>query len=304
MSDAAHTLERQGTVWVGRFTAMAGPCEVLVDVDRRREADALVRLARTEARRIEKKFSRYREDSVVADMLASRGGAYAADPETARLLQYAATCHAISGGRFDVTSGVLRHAWRFDGGEADPDEARIAEARARVGWERVGWDGETLRLPAGMELDFGGLAKEYAVDHALGLLQVETAAACLVNFGGDLAASGARREGRPWIVGVDDPERTGEGTLWTVEMTAGGLATSGDARRFVTWRGRRLGHILDPRTGWPVERAPRAVTVLSTTCVEAGTLATVAILHGEGARAFLDEQGVTYRIVEAEAASA
>lgn len=299
VSDAGHTLERQGTVWVGRFSAMASPCEVLVDVDRRRDADLLVRIARTEARRLERKFSRYRADSVVAEILAAGGRAFEPDPETARLLDYADACHRLSGGRFDVTSGVLRRAWRFDGGEAIPDERGIAAALAHVGWERLRWEGGVLELPAGMELDFGGLAKEYAVDHALGLMRERTGAACLVNFGGDLAASGLRREGAPWIVGVDDPERTGEAALWRVEMATGGLATSGDARRFVRVRGRRLGHILDTRTGWPVEAAPRAVTVLSTTCIEAGTLATVAMLHGPGARAFLEQQGVTHRVVDA-----
>ncbi|MFN8588618.1 MAG: FAD:protein FMN transferase [Candidatus Eisenbacteria bacterium] len=298
MSGSSHTLERQGTVWLGRFEAMASPCEVLVDVDRRRDADALVRIARTEARRIEKKFSRYRDDSVLAAIHATRGRPFVPDAETARLLDYAAACHALSGGRFDVTSGVLRRAWSFDGREAAPDEARIAQALAHVGWERVRWQDGTLVLPEGTELDFGGLAKEYAVDHALGLLRAATPAACLVNFGGDLAASGPRRGSEPWIVGVDDPARTGEGALWSVEMGEGGLATSGDARRYITWQGRRLGHILDPRTGWPVEDAPRAVTVLSTSCVEAGTLATVAILHGKEARAFLDAQGVTYRMVD------
>jgi thiamine biosynthesis lipoprotein len=96
---------------------------------------------------------------------------------------------------------------------------------------------------------------------------------------------------------VDDPDRTGEAVLYRVDLTCGGLATSGDARRFVMWQGRRLGHILDPRTGWPVEDAPRAVTVLGRNCLEAGTLATLAYLRGPAARAFLEEQGVQFWIL-------
>lgn len=299
VSEGAPRLERLGDVWVGRFTAMASPCEVLVDTDRRRDAADLVRAARAEARRIEKKFSRYRDDSVVHAIHAGRGAPFEPDAETARLLGYAAACFELSGGLFDVTSGVLRRAWTFDGGEAKPDERSIEEARALVGWPRVRWDGRTLVLPEGMELDFGGLGKEYAVDSAAALLAERSPVACLVNFGGDLVANAARRDGAPWIVGVDDPERTGEGALYRIELQRGGLATSGDARRYVTWRGKRLGHILDPRTGWPVADAPRSVTVLSTTCIEAGTLATLAILHGRGARAFLEAQGVTGWVVDA-----
>ncbi|MBI5169281.1 MAG: FAD:protein FMN transferase [Candidatus Eisenbacteria bacterium] len=292
-------LERLGDVWAGRFTAMASPCEVLVDTDHRRVAADLVRAARTEARRIEKKFSRYRDDSVVHDIQAARGTPWEPDAETARLLGYAAACFELSGGSFDVTSGVLRRAWRFDGGEASPDETVIAEALLHVGWLRVTWDGRTLVLPEGMELDFGGIGKEYAVDSAAALLAERSPVACLVNFGGDLVANAPRRGGAPWIVGVDDPERTGEGVVQRIELERGALATSGDARRYVTWRGRRLGHILDPRTGWPVVDAPRAVTVLAATCIEAGTLATLAILQGRGARAFLEAQGVTGWVVDA-----
>jgi thiamine biosynthesis lipoprotein len=83
-----------------------------------------------------------------------------------------------------------------------------------------------------------------------------------------------------------------------VDLERGGLATSGDARRYVMWQGRRLGHILDPRTGWPVEGAPRSVTVLAPTCLEAGTLATLAILQGAGARAFLESERVQFELVE------
>jgi len=167
-----------------------------------------------------------------------------------------------------------------------------------VGWSRVRWNGAALRMPAGMEIDLGGIGKEYAVDSAAALLLAQSESALLVNFGGDLFARGPRRGGRPWVVGVDDPERTGTGALYRVELTRGGLATTGDARRFILHEGRRLGHILDPKTGWPVAGAPASVTVLARTCLEAGTLSTVAYLHGPDAESFLRSQEVEFRIVE------
>ena len=293
----APALERQDDVWVARFTAMASPCEVLLDVDRLGEASVLARVAQEEALRIERKFSRYRTDNVLTRIHEAAGKPQRVDEETARLLDYAATCHASSGGLFDITSGVLRRAWTFDGREASPDETVIRAALSHVGWRRVGWDGRLLTLPVGMQIDFGGIGKEYAVDRAVALVAGHGRCACLVNFGGDLHASGPRRSGAPWVVGVDDPERTGEAALYRVELAQGALATSGDARRFVTWRGRRLGHILDPRTGWPVADAPSSVTVLGATCTEAGMLATLAYLQGPNARAYLDEQGVTAWVV-------
>jgi thiamine biosynthesis lipoprotein len=276
---------------------MACPCELLVDTDDRAAAAGLLRTAEREARRIEHKFSRYRTDNLVHRINHSDGRPVRVDEETALLLDYAATCHEVSDGMFDITSGVLRRAWKFDGGDRVPSQAEVRELLRHVGWGRVTWEDSTLTLPPGMEIDLGGVGKEYAVDHAAVLLAARTRDAFLVNLGGDLFASGERRGGRPWGVGLDDPERSGEAVLDQIELWRGGLATSGDARRFVRWQGRRLGHILDPRTGWPVEGAPRSVTVLGRTCLEAGSLSTIACLRGPGAREFLEQQGVAFRIV-------
>ena len=187
--------------------------------------------------------------------------------------------------------------WRFDGVERVPDAAAVAALLPSVGWHRVVWEPPRITLLAGMEIDLGGIGKEYAVDRAAALLAREVPSAFVVNFGGDLFANRAQRGGRPWAVGVDDPGHTGESVIHRVELERGGLATSGDARRFVMWNGRRLGHILDPRTGWPVEDAPSSVTVVAGTCLEAGTLSTIALLQGPRAAEFLTGQGVQFRIV-------
>ena len=276
---------------------MASPCELLVDTDDRDEAARLVDVAAAEALRIDRTFSRYRTDNVIHEIHQAGGRPVTVDDELAGLLDYAAACWEMSDGRFDVTSGALRRVWTFDGRSEVPSDEAVRATLAHVGWHRVRWERPVLTLPAGMEIDLGGIGKEYAVDRAAALVAGETRAAYLVNFGGDLYASGLQRDERPWSVGVDDPARTGEAAVMRLEFDFGGLATSGDARRFVTWQGRRLGHLLDPRTGWPVEDAPRSVTVLAASCLEAGTLSTLAILRGAGARAFLDEAGVKYWIV-------
>jgi thiamine biosynthesis lipoprotein len=280
-----------------RFTAFGGPCEVLLDSDDAREAAAAARLAEREASRIERKFGRFRPTGEVHRIHAAQGRPVEVDEETAGLLDYAALCHEMSDGQFDITSGVLRRAWRFDGGDTVPDADDVRALLAHVGWQRVRWERPVLTLPAGMEIDLGGLGKEYAVDRAAAAIAARSPGAFLVNFGGDLFARGPRRDGRPWSVGVDDPDHSGEAVLYRVDLVRGGLATSGDARRYVMHAGRRLGHILDPRTGWPVEGAPRSITVLAATCLEAGTLATLAYLRGPGAGAFLLEQGVEHRIL-------
>jgi len=290
-------LERVEDYYVGRFTAMASPCELLVDTDDEAHAAAARRIVEAEARRVERAYSRYRTGNIVHRINHARGRPVAVDPETALLIDYAVTCHEMSDGMFDITSGALRRVWRFDGSDRVPDDQAVREALQHVGWHRVSWKDRTLTMPAGVEIDLGGIGKEYAVDQAAALMAGLTSESFLVNFGGDLFASGPRRGGRVWGVGVDDPEQPGAAALYRIELPRGGLATSGDARRYVLWNGKRLGHILNPRTGWPVEGAPRAVTVLSQTCLEAGTLSTLAYLQGPGARHFLEEQGVPFWIL-------
>lgn len=292
------TIARERDTFAGRFAAMASPCEVLVDTDDRELAGSLAGIAAAEAARIERAFSRYRCDNIVHRINHAGGQPVEVDSETASLIDYAATCHELSSGRFDITSGVLRRVWTFDGGSRVPERSAVEEVLRNVGWSRVSWDGRTLTMPAGMEIDLGGIGKEYAVDRAASLVAAQAkGVAVLVNFGGDLFATGERGGGQPWYVGVDDPAKSGDGPVYQLEITRGGLATSGDARRHVMWHGRRLGHILDPTTGWPVEGAPSSVTVLAATCLEAGTLSTLAMLRGAGAREFLEELGVRYWIL-------
>ena len=293
----APVVHRVEDYFVGTFEAMASPCMVLVETDDHSEAEALLAVAEIEARRIEQKFSRYKRDNVVDQINHAEGLPIEVDEETALLINYAATCYEMSDGMFDITSGGLRRVWTFDGSNRVPTRAAVQKCLRHVGWGRAKWEKPTLTLPRGMEIDFGGIGKEYAVDRAAALIRSRTRSSYVVNFGGDLYAAGARRGNRAWGVGIDDPDRPGEAALVRLDVSTGGIATSGDARRFVRWRGKRLGHILNPKTGWPVAGAPRSITVFGRTCMEAGTLSTLAYLRGAGAQKYLEEQGVQFWIV-------
>jgi len=270
---------------------MATPCEVRLETEDAALAEAVARVAEDEARRIERKFSRYKSDSVVGRINASGGKEMAVDAETAHLLDFAAKCFEVSDGLFDVTSGVLRRVWRFDGSDHVPSDAQIGALRPLIGWRKVKWKSPAIVLPAGMEIDLGGLAKEYAVDRTLGAIREITPLPALVNFGGDLRVSGPRKYGARWKVAIESVEKDGQ-VAGMLELADGALATSGDARRFLLKDGVRYGHILNPRTGRPVEHTPRSVTVAAPTCVEAGMFATLAMLQGKRAEAFLKREGI------------
>lgn len=292
-----HVEQRPGGLLAACFTAMASPCEVLVQTRDESLAARLGTLASREAWRIEAKYSRYRADSVLSRLNHSPGQPQTLDPETVGLIEFARECHESSGGLFDITSGVLRRAWTFDGGSTVPAAETLSALCRHVGFQLLEWQAPVLTVPDGMELDLGGIGKEYAVDRALALCAATTDVPVLVNFGGDLACRDAPDTG-PWQIGVERPASLGDAAFVLELGSSGGLATSGDTHRFVMHQGRRLGHILNPRTGWPVEGGPASVTVAAGSCLEAGSLATFALLEGAGAREFLDEQGVRYWMLE------
>ena len=281
-------LSRQGNYWQGRFTAMASPCEILLEVEQEAEARLLCEVAAKEATRIESKFSRYQTGNIIHEINNSSGQFVEVDSETAGLLDFAKHLFEISNGRFDVTSGVLRRLWKFDGGAGIPSRKQAKALLPLIGWDRIRWENPQISVPEGMEIDLGGLGKEYAVDRVAALVAERTGVAFLVNFGGDLRALGDRRDGRPWDVGVERPGFEGQAGL-QLHLRKGALATSGDANRFLLKDGVRYPHILNPRTAWPVMNAPRSVTVLADTCTEAGLLATMAMLQGREAEQFLED---------------
>jgi thiamine biosynthesis lipoprotein len=294
------TLEHSscGSYWIGRFDAMASPCEVLIEVEDQALAQRVLQQVAQEASRIEAKFSRYRKDNVVYRINHSHGQPVEVDEETALLLNYAELCFQLSEGMFDITAGVLRHVWSFKPGALFPRPKKVKECLTHIGWSQVSWKAPSLTLPKGMEIDLGGIGKEYAVDKAAQLAGQTTDASFVINFGGDLYVNKPRQGGQPWYIAIDDPEATGVNHVGQLEVRCGGVATSGDARRYLLHKGKRYSHILNPRTGYPIEGAPRSATVVANSCMEAGMLATFAMLHGAQARDFLEGQQVPFRIID------
>ncbi len=280
---------------------MASEHELVLYAAQRASAERAAQAAIADVQRIERKYTRYRDDSVTATVNRAAGGdPIPIDAETLALLRYADRCHQMSAGRFDITSGVLRRAWDFRREPSRvPTREEVDTARALIGWERVEWSERDVRLPqAGMELDFGGIGKEYAADRAAAILRDHGIAHALVNLGGDVRALGARPGGAPWRIGIRHP-RDPDATIATAALADDAIATSGDYARYIEVGGRRYCHILDATTGMPVTHF-QSVSVIAPLAVLAGSYATIAMLLGASARAFLDAQAVRYWIVESD----
>ncbi len=287
------------------FSAMASPCSLQIDGQDERGMRKAAAAAIAEVQRIERKFSRYTEDSVVSRINRAAGeDAVEVDAETDELLGFADSLWTLSGGLFDISSGVLRRAWDFKAGKL-PAASALQELLTKVGWQHVERQGQQVRLALpGMELDFGGFGKEYAADRAAAMLLQHGIRHALVNLGGDIHALGERGlpelQGAPWSVHIRHPRADASGgdtTLAVLPLARGGLATSGDYERFFMLDGVRYCHVLDPRTGWPVAHW-QSVTVLAANTTTAGALTTIVMLKGGDAITWLQAQGVRYLAVQ------
>jgi len=292
---AHFVLERHSHGIRGRFKAMASPCEVLVETQDEQLAENVVTVAVNEALRIEQTFCRYRERNLIHKINNANGEAVAVDEELARLLDFVDHCYRISDGLFDVTAGVLRRAWRFDGSDRLPSRKQVKSLMNLVGWSKAHWRIPNIQLQPGMEIDLGGIGKEYAVDRALLLAEEISDTPILINFGGDLKANRAPTRQQSWQVGIE-LSASAKPQPFVLSLDQGAYTTSGDARRYLMRNGKRYGHVLNPRTGWSVSQAPSSVTVKGDSCTETGVLSTMAMLKGKEAERFLQAQGVEHWI--------
>ncbi len=283
---------------------MGGPGLMVIDTasHAQRSVEAILDEAANLLAAFESRYSRYRPESLVSLINERAGsGVYTdLDTEAGALFELGGRLWTESEGLFDITSGPLRRVWNFQpAGKAAPD--KIDEVLDLVGYGRIEWREKSCHLPrAGMEIDLGGLAKEYAVDCIIRLFKDAAINSALVELAGDTAVIGAEGSGDPWKIGITNP--SGPAPLRTVELTDGAIATSGSYERTLTHDGRSYGHLLDPRSGWPV-KGPISVTVIDQCCLTAGAIATVACLQHEAkATRWLECSQLPWLMVNSDAA--
>ena len=280
------------------FKAMGSPCAIQLYACDKNAALHVSEIAINDVQRLEKRYSRYCDDSFLSEInrVAAIGGSIIVDDETAGLLDYADTCYQQSDGLFDITSGILRKVWDFKSGKL-PETESIERIKAKIGWPHVTWERPVLSFEIpGMEIDFGGVVKEYAVDRAAALSLEAGIHHGIVNLGGDIKIIGPHPDGSPWRVAVRHP-RQADGILETLLLHSGALASSGDYERCIELNNVRYGHVLNPKTGWPVKHMA-AVSVVSDFCVVAGSASTIGMLKEEQGPEWLQELGLPHLWVD------
>ena len=247
----------------------------------------------------EGRLSRTIATSDVGRINAAGGAPVEVEPETAELIGLALDYARDSGGLFDITIGAVTELWDFTEGVV-PDPADIERALPHVGWEGVSVEGTTVTLEdPDARIDLGGIAKGYITDDLVARLASAGVESAYVNLGGNVAVLGGKPDGSPWGIGVRDPfDETGKANYAVVHATGGSVVTSGLYERQFESGGSRYWHILDPRTGYPVESRVMSATVFSERSIDGDGLTKPLFMMGEDeALAFLEGHGVQGMLV-------
>ena len=281
---------QEGGILTRSLRAMGSDCEFQLCFEGGSDSQFIFKCLQDELERLESKYSRFRKDSLLSQI--NLGKEVNIDNETISLLEHAFNCFEQSEGLFDVTAGRLNSLWDFKKKKV-PSQEEISYALSVTDFSKVSWNNGILSMPAGMNVDFGGIVKEYAADTLAVLAKKFGVQYGLINLGGDIAIVGNKPDGIAWKVGITDPRGT-ETEIASIDIYSGGLATSGDYKRYFIYEGKRYSHILNPKTGFPCAGL-RAVSVAANLCTVAGSIATIAMLKDEPeAIKWLNDLGVPF----------
>lgn len=219
------------------------------------------------------------------------------DSELFELIRRSLKISRLTGGAFDISYASVDKIWQFDGSMVLlPDSMEVAASVRKIDWQKVTLNADSLSvflLEKGMHIGFGGIGKGYAANRARALMQRMGITSGLVNAGGDLIAWGERSPGKPWSIGIADPS-TPANIFAKLEINNQAVVTSGSYEKFVEFEGKRYAHIIDPRTGWPVQEL-KSVTILCPDAELADALATAVFVLGpkEGLRLINQLKGIS-----------
>jgi thiamine biosynthesis lipoprotein len=274
----------------GHRLVMGTFARVVVVAPNKKTARRCIKAAFAEINNVDQLMSDYKKDSEISQLNrdAFKQAVKVSKP-TYEVLQKAVRFSRLSEGAFDVTVGPMVQLWRAAAGANSlPTETELQQARSRVGYEKLILDSNetTVRFSVdGMKLDFGGIAKGYAIDKAVEAMKEQGALGAMVDIGGDIRCFGKPSKGKKqWLIGVQDPTKAREGldpgtSLLVLKLTDAAIATSGDYRRFTLIEGQKYSHIISRTTAAGAEGLS-SVTIIAKRALDADALATAVTIMG------------------------
>lgn len=235
-----------------------------------------------EMRRLEKLMSTHLADSEISRLNAKAGSmtSLAVSPDVLAVIERGIYWGNLSNAALDISIGPVSRLWRFDDDDpAIPDTQRLAEAARLVNFREIEIVESNIRLKqSGMALHLGAIAKGYAVDQAMGVLEKNGIQHALINAGGDLKVLGERKDGQPWSIGLQHP-RHPEKMIASFTLRDKAVATSGDYQKYFIKDDTRYHHLLDPANGRPA-RGMISCTLIAENVMDADALATAVFVLG------------------------
>lgn len=245
---------------------------------------------------VDARMSMYRPDSELSQLNRAAAGAVRVSDDLYAVLAAAAEVSEWSAGAFDVTVAPLVETWGFGarGVRRIPAAAELADGRRRVDWRGFVLDPASVQVAKRrhwLQADLGGIAKGYGVDRAAAALDARGVRHYMVEAGGEVRTGGVNAEGRPWRIGIEEPDTPLQRARWAVPLADRAMATSGDYRNFFVEDGVRYSHEIDTTAGVPIRHALTSVTVVAGDCMRADALATALIVLGPERGPALAEAG-------------
>lgn len=279
---------RPGQPVARTWTCMGTFACISVPADEEAALDAVERLTRANLSGLDDRLSIFKPDSEISRLNRAAGlSAVKVSGDTEEVLRLSRHYAGLTGGAFDPTVAPLVSFWGFNKGrqpESVPGESGIRTFAEKVGCRNLSLsNGLAFLSRDGMSVDLGAIAKGYAVDVCFQSVATGLVRNLMINLGGNIRCRGEAAPGRPWSIGIRDPFSR-ERIIGTIRLSNGmAVATSGNYEKFVTIQGKRYAHIIDPRSGRPVEGVA-SVTVIATNAVEADAMSTaVFVMGGKGA---------------------
>lgn len=223
-------------------------------------------------------WSRTIETSDIFRLNDAGGEPVAVSPDTAELIANAKRYCADSGGALDVTIGGVSALWDFNK-QVSPEKAEILKRLPSVDYRNIGVEGNTVTLRNGAELDLGAVAKGTVADKLAVFLRERGIKSAIINLGGNVYALGCRPDGKPFNVGIRSPFDENE-LLGTIGLADTSVVTSGVYERGFVKDGRLYHHLLDPKTGFPVDNGLVSVSIIDKTSEKADALSTACFVLG------------------------
>ena len=249
-------------------------------------SEALLREALSRCSHFNKLLSKTAEGSDVWELNHAVGQWVEVSGHTAQVVQAALEVGSASGGAFNIALAPLVALWNVRSASPRvPGEGEIALALERADFTRIEACGRRIRMPAGMMIDLGGIAKGYIADQVADWLRAAGVTSALLNFGGNVVTVGRKPDGSAWKVGLQMPDGEASEFFAVVESADSTVVTSGVYDRGFMLDGRRYHHILDPRTGRPVQNGIAGVSVVGTGSMLADAAATALLVLGREAGA-------------------